>query len=66
MMEKLVRSQTDRKLAGVLGGLAYSLGVSSTLLRIIFIILLFTTGFFPLFLLYMILVFVLPNEQDRY
>jgi phage shock protein PspC (stress-responsive transcriptional regulator) len=65
-MDKLVRSKSDRKLAGVLGGLGYSLGVSPVLLRIIFVILLFTTGFFPLFLLYMILVFVIPNEQERY
>ncbi|AGK55625.1 PspC domain-containing protein [Bacillus sp. 1NLA3E] len=65
-MDKLVRSKSDRKLAGVLGGLGNSLGVSPVLLRIIFVILLFTTGFFPLFLLYMILVFVIPNEQERY
>lgn len=66
MMGKLVRSRVDRKLAGVLGGLSNSLGISSSLLRIVFIILLITTGFFPLFLVYMILIFVLPNEQESF
>lgn len=60
---KLVRSRTDRKLAGVLGGLAQSLGINATILRVLFVILLFLTGFFPLTIVYLVLVFILPNKE---
>lgn len=58
---KLTRSKTDRKLAGVIGGLAESLKMNANLLRVIFIIALFPTGFTLLFI-YLLLIFVLPNE----
>lgn len=62
-MNKLVRSRSNRKLAGVLGGLSKSIGIDPTVLRVIFIVLLFTTGVFPMTLIYALLVFVLPNEE---
>ncbi|MBN8201609.1 MULTISPECIES: PspC domain-containing protein [Bacillaceae] len=62
-MNKLVRSRGNRKLAGVLGGLSKSIGIDPTILRVIFIVLLFTTGVFPMTLIYALLVFVLPNEE---
>lgn len=60
---KLTRSKTNRKLAGVLGGIAEATGINATLTRILFIILLFTTAFFPMAVLYLILVFVMPNGE---
>ncbi|PAE25658.1 MULTISPECIES: PspC domain-containing protein [Bacillaceae] len=62
-MNKLIRSRSNRKLAGVLGGLSKSIGIDATILRVIFIVLLFTTGVFPMALVYALLVFVLPNEE---
>lgn len=64
-MKKLIRSKYDRKLAGVLGGLASYMGIDSTLLRVIFIILLFPTGFMPLIITYFVLVFFMPNEENE-
>ncbi|URT70443.1 PspC domain-containing protein [Cytobacillus firmus] len=64
-MNKLIRSRSNRKLAGVLGGLSKSIGIDATILRVIFIVLLFTTGVFPMTLVYALLVFVLPNEEVR-
>ncbi|MBG9444559.1 PspC domain-containing protein [Cytobacillus firmus] len=64
-MNKLIRSRSNRKLAGVLGGLSKSVGIDATILRVIFIVLLFTTGVFPMTLVYALLVFVLPNEEVR-
>ncbi|WP_223701336.1 PspC domain-containing protein [Sutcliffiella deserti] len=64
-MKKLIRSKTDRKLAGVLGGLAKYMGIDSTLLRVIFVILLFPTGFMPLIITYFVLVFLIPNEETE-
>ncbi|WP_374703349.1 PspC domain-containing protein [Bacillus sp. V3-13] len=60
---KLFRSRTDRVLAGVLGGLAQSVGINATILRVLFAILLFATGFFPLLIAYLVLVFILPNKE---
>lgn len=62
-MNKLVRSRSNRKLAGVLGGLSKSIGIDPAVLRVIFIVLLFTTGVFPMTLIYALLVFLLPNEE---
>lgn len=63
-MQKLARSRSDRKLAGVLGGIAHSLGVSPTIIRVAYILLIIPTGFFPLLFVYLLLIFVLPNEGD--
>lgn len=56
--KKLTRSSTDRVLAGVCGGIAEFFGISSLLVRILFVI------FGPLdFLLYIILAIIMPKEQ---
>ena len=60
---KLKRSRTNRILAGVLGGIAESVGINATLVRILFVVLLFSTAFFPMAVLYMIMVFVLSNKE---
>ncbi|MCA0150607.1 PspC domain-containing protein [Rossellomorea vietnamensis] len=64
MKKRLARSRSDRKLAGVIGGLARYVGIDSTILRVIFIILLIPTGFFPLAVVYGLLAFVLPHEEE--
>lgn len=43
-MKKLYLSNTDKKIAGVCGGLAEYFEVDSTLVRIIFLIMLFCVG----------------------
>jgi phage shock protein PspC (stress-responsive transcriptional regulator) len=50
-------------LAGVIGGIAEVIGVEAKLLRIVFVILLMFTGFFPMGLIYLLLVYIMPNEQ---
>ncbi|CAN7206437.1 MULTISPECIES: PspC domain-containing protein [Bacillaceae] len=64
MKKRLARSRSDRKLAGVIGGLSRYVGIDSTILRVIFIILLIPTGFFPLAVVYGLLAFVLPHEEE--
>ncbi|MEH7883463.1 PspC domain-containing protein [Bacillus sp. JJ1609] len=60
---KLYRSRSNRMLAGVIGGLSESFGMNATLLRILFAILLFSTGLMPMAILYLVLVFVLSNKE---
>lgn len=60
--QKLSRSRTDKKLAGVCGGLAKHLGMSSTVLRLIFVAALFLS-FNTFILVYIALSFVMPKES---
>jgi len=52
--KRLFRSQTDRKLGGVIGGLAEYFRIDSNLLRLIVIILMIVTGFFPVAIAYLV------------
>ena len=61
MMKKLYKSRTDRKLCGVCGGLAQYLGIDSTLVRLIWAILIVCAG--SGLLVYIIAALVLPNEE---
>ncbi|MDP4163291.1 MAG: PspC domain-containing protein [Bacillota bacterium] len=63
-MKRIVRSRTDRMLAGVLGGLSSSLSINATLLRVAFVVLMFATAFFPMVILYLVLLFILPHDRD--
>lgn len=58
---KLFRSRTDKKIMGVCGGLAAYFNFSSTVLRILFIIV-FILGWGTLAIIYLILALVLPVE----
>ncbi|PTX59091.1 phage shock protein C (PspC) family protein [Melghirimyces profundicolus] len=62
-MTRLRRSRTDRKIFGICGGLAKWWNVDSTLVRVVFVLLLIFTGFFPFGLLYLIMVLVVPKER---
>ncbi|MCA1031511.1 PspC domain-containing protein [Bacillus timonensis] len=62
-MKKLYRSRRNRKLAGVLGGLADYTGLDASLLRVLFILgLIFGVG--VLAFVYFVWIFVVPNEED--
>lgn len=61
-MKKLFRSRYDKKLTGVLGGLAEYFGIDSTLLRLIFVISLVVTAFMPMILIYFLAAFIMPEE----
>ncbi len=58
--KKLYRSRTDRKIAGVCGGLGEYFGIDPTLMRLLFVLgLLFVGG---TLLAYIILMIVIPEE----
>ncbi|HBK46339.1 MAG TPA: stress-responsive transcriptional regulator [Xanthomonadaceae bacterium] len=60
----LSRSLNDRMIAGVIGGIAHRFGWSSTLLRILFVIVSIASAAFPGILVYLILWLLIPNEAD--
>ncbi|WAW97209.1 PspC domain-containing protein [Xanthomonas citri pv. malvacearum] len=60
----LSRSLNDRMIAGVVGGIARRFGWSSTLLRILFVIVSIASSAFPGILVYLILWLLIPNQAD--
>jgi phage shock protein C len=62
-VKKLTRSQSNRKIAGVIGGLASYTGIDASLLRVLFVIgLLMSFGTFAL--VYFVWMLVVPNGED--
>jgi phage shock protein PspC (stress-responsive transcriptional regulator) len=59
---RLERSATDRKLFGVCGGLGAYFSIDSTVIRLLFVLFTLMSIGFGL-LLYIILIFVMPEEQ---
>jgi phage shock protein C len=59
---RLYRSRSDRKVAGVLGGIAEHFNIDPSLVRILYVIATIFTGFVPLIVLYAICAFIVPEE----
>lgn len=62
-MKKLYKSDVDRKLCGVCGGIAEYLGIDSTIMRLIWVVLVvfFGTGI----LAYIISALVIPDYPNK-
>lgn len=60
MQTQLVRSNSDRVISGVCGGLANYLGIDSTIIRLIFVLAVLIGGVSPI--IYVILWIVMPDE----
>lgn len=60
--KRLVRSRTDRKVGGVLGGFAETYGLDSSLVRIIYALATLLTGLWAGFLLYAVAMVVIPEQ----
>jgi phage shock protein PspC (stress-responsive transcriptional regulator) len=58
----VLRSRTDRVIAGVLGGFAKSLGWNATNLRILYVVVSILSAAFPGILVYIVLWAVMPEE----
>nr|WP_156816883.1 PspC domain-containing protein [Salsuginibacillus kocurii] len=62
--KKLYRSESDRKLAGVCGGIAEYFGIDATIVRVLAIVSIFPLAVIPVLLTYIVLAFVIPNESE--
>ncbi|WP_057739734.1 PspC domain-containing protein [Limosilactobacillus secaliphilus] len=60
---RLKRSSTDRKLAGVFGGLGHYLHVNSNFLRVAYLILTALTTIVPGILIYIMLAITIPADN---
>jgi len=60
-MKRLYLSNADKKIAGLCGGLGDYFGIDSTIIRLLVVILFIATGFFPVFLGYLIGWIIIPR-----
>lgn len=63
MQKKLTKSK-DKVFLGVCGGIADYLGVDPTMIRLIAVVLITCTGFFPLTIIYLVAAVIMPDYQE--
>src|SRR5579872_639530 len=63
-MKRLYRSQKDKLVAGVIGGIGEYFEVDPTILRLGFIVLLLLTGIFPAIIAYAVAYFIIPDQPQ--
>lgn len=62
-MKRLYRSRSDRKIAGICGGLGEYLEMDPTMIRLIAVFILIFTGFIPMIIAYLFAWMIIP-ERD--
>ena len=60
---KLYRSQADRKLAGVCGGIGEYFRIDPNIVRVLWVIFTFSSAFFPGIIGYIAMAFIVPERQ---
>lgn len=60
--KKLARSQTDRMISGVCGGLAEHINMDPTVVRLLTVLVGLFTGIVPVLVTYIVMAIVLPEE----
>ncbi|EEW54164.1 PspC domain-containing protein [Limosilactobacillus antri] len=63
MQKKLTKSK-NKVFLGVCGGIADYLGVDQTMIRLIAVVLIACTGFFPLTIIYLVAAVIMPDYQE--
>jgi len=61
-MKKLYRSEEDKVIAGIIGGIGEYLDIDAVLLRVIAIVIAVVTGIVPFALIYLLSIFVVPRR----
>jgi phage shock protein C len=59
----LRRSRSDRKIAGVVGGLAKYFNIDPTLARVLYVVISIVSAAFPGILVYLLLWVIIPKEE---
>jgi phage shock protein C len=62
--KRLYRSNKDAMLGGVAGGLAQYFNIDPTIVRLVFVLLVFVTAFVPMPLIYLIMWIIIPRNPD--
>lgn len=63
-MKRLYRSEDNRILAGVLGGVGEYFSIDPVIIRIIAVVVALVTGVIPFALIYLLAVFMVPKQSE--
>ncbi len=63
-MKRLYRSQSEKKIAGICGGIGVLLDVDPTIIRLGFVIACLATGIFPFLIGYIIAWIIVPKGTE--
>jgi len=64
-MKRIYRSQEDKKIAGILGGLGELFDIDPTLLRLLFVFIGLATGMIPLIVAYLVGWIIIPGGKSQ-
>jgi phage shock protein C len=64
-MKRIYRSQQDKKIAGILGGLGDLFDIDPTLLRLLFVFIGLATGVIPLVVAYLVGWIIIPKGKNQ-
>ncbi|MGN1279815.1 MAG: PspC domain-containing protein [Limosilactobacillus sp.] len=64
-MKKRLTKSKDKVFLGVCGGLANYFHVDPTIVRLIVLVLLVMTGFFPIGLIYLVAALIMPDADSK-
>jgi len=64
-MQKLYRSKTDAKLAGICGGIGEILDVDPTIVRLVTVLAALMTAVFPFVIVYLVGWVIIPEKDDQ-
>ena len=62
-MTRLYRSETNKKIAGICGGIGEMLNADPTIIRLVAVLLFFVTGILPLFITYLVAWWIVPAKR---
>ena len=63
-MKRLYRSRTDRKIAGICGGVGEILNIDPTLIRLVLVFLCLATAIVPIAVTYIIGWIIIPDKPE--
>jgi phage shock protein C len=63
-MKRLYRSESNRKIAGVCGGIGEHLDVDPTIVRLIAVVFTFVTGIIPFIIGYLVAWWIVPTASE--
>lgn len=65
-MKKLYRSDKDKMISGIIGGLGEYMDIDPTILRLAYVIIAVVTGIFPAIIGYFVAMIIVPKRPGMY
>lgn len=63
--KKLYRSTSDKVLTGLCGGLGNYLGIDTVVIRLVWLLIVIFTGFFPGVVVYIVAALIVPKQKKH-